>query len=192
MDHIKARAPQNSEFHSHEHPTSHGGRVPYLPRHHTPEELIHERKKYTETDFKDLIRKLNLKVTQQRLLILQCLVRSGKHVTAQELFDMVSKEDHGVGFATVYRFLKSLTDNRYATEVRVGNMPSRYELTPPTHHDHLTCTKCGMICEFENEAIEKLQKKVADHFGFILEHHVLELYGICPKCQTSDSLNPSS
>ncbi|OFZ31762.1 MAG: transcriptional repressor [Bdellovibrionales bacterium RIFCSPHIGHO2_01_FULL_40_29] len=139
-------------------------------------------------DFKKIIRAMGLKITEQRMLILRCLhdaeVQSGeRHVTAQELFEKVAAVDSSVGFATVYRFLRNLAEKKFVTEVRMGGQSSRYELTTQHHHDHLTCTSCGKICEFENPKIEKLQSQVADHFGFILTSHILELYGLCPSCQ---------
>jgi Fur family ferric uptake transcriptional regulator len=69
----------------------------------------------------------------------------------------------------------------------MGGLPARYELTPKSHHDHLTCINCGKICEFENSAIEQLQEKVAKQFGFQLTSHVLELYGVCADCQKNKS-----
>jgi Fur family ferric uptake transcriptional regulator len=154
-----------------------------LPKQQAEEDLIISRDKYSEADFKKMIRQMNLKVTDQRLLIMSALVSHSKHITAQELFEAVHEKDKSIGFATVYRFLLALTENKLATKVRMGSLPARYEIAPNSHHDHLTCTSCGLICEFENASIEKLQVKVADHFGFVLEHHVLELYGICPQCQ---------
>ncbi len=139
-------------------------------------------------DFKNLIRQMGLKVTDQRLVILGCLYESQKnynerHITAQGLFDRCFKKDKSIGFATVYRFLRDLTTHQIASEVRMGGQPSRYELTTREHHDHLTCTQCGKIQEFENEKIEKLQQQVALQFGFKLTSHVLELYGLCQSCQ---------
>lgn len=139
---------------------------------------------WSEEDFKKIIRKMNLKVTPQRLVILKVLHGNRKHITAQELFEKVQKENEDIGFATVYRFLKDLAGVKSVTEVRMGGMPARYELTPKKHHDHMTCTECGRIVEFENKSIESLQEKVAHQYGFKLTHHVLELYGICPACQT--------
>lgn len=150
---------------------------------------VKKQERYKTEDFKKIIRSMGLKVTAQRLLIISllhdCESKSGeRHVTAQELFEKVSKNDTKIGFATVYRFLRDLADKSVVTEVRMGGQPSRYELSSREHHDHLTCTKCGRICEFENKKIENLQIQVAEYFGFKLLNHVLELYGICPSCQT--------
>lgn len=141
------------------------------------------RTKKTPVPSKKIIRDLGLKVTQQRLDILD-VVRSGpNHFTAQDVFETVVRRNPDIGFATVYRFLRTLTENAYVTEVRMGGMPARYEWAIKDHHDHLTCTSCGKIVEFENEEIERLQEKVALRFGFLLTSHVLELYGVCPECR---------
>ncbi len=162
--------------------------VPELPRQKDDDVLIIDQS-YEEEDFKRVIRALHLKVTHQRMAILKTLHAGRRHVTAQELFEMLSKNFPEIGFATVYRFLRALSDASFVTEIRMGGLPARYELTPQSHHDHLTCTKCGKICEFENKAIESLQEKVAYQFGFLLTHHILELYGVCPSCQVKKLVN---
>lgn len=132
---------------------------------------------------KKIIRDLGLKVTQQRLDILEVVRGGPNHFTAQDVFETVIKRNPEIGFATVYRFLRTLTENSYVTEVRMGGMPARYEWALKDHHDHLTCTSCSKIVEFENDEIERLQEKVALRFGFLLTSHVLELYGVCPECR---------
>lgn len=156
--------------------------VPFLPRQKDEDIIVYE-DKYSEAELKRIIRALNLKVTTQRMAILETLHDGRRHITAQELYEKLNTSHPEIGFATVYRFLRSLTEGNFVTEVRMGGLPARYELTPKGHHDHLTCVKCGKICEFENRAIENLQEKIANQFGFTLTHHVLELYGICPSCQ---------
>lgn len=156
--------------------------VPFLPRQHDEDIIMHDND-LGEEELKRIIRAMNLKVTEQRLAILKYLHEGRRHVTAQELYEKINKTHPEIGFATVYRFLRTLSDGSFVTEVRMGGMPARYELAPKDHHDHLTCVKCGKICEFENRAIESLQEKVAHQFGFKLTHHILELYGVCPKCQ---------
>lgn len=161
--------------------------TPVLPQHVEVQSTITA--VYNQNDdFKKMIRSMGLKVTDQRLIILACLYDnqssySERHVTAQALFEKCHKKDSSIGFATVYRFLRELTENKLVTEVRMGGQPSRYELTTKEHHDHLTCTSCGNISEFENEKIEKLQQQVAAQFGFKLTGHILELYGLCQNCQ---------
>ncbi len=160
------------------------GEVPVLPRFSDDDGTVfHEER--DDGEFKQIIRQLNLKVTHQRLAILKTLHDGGRHITAQELFEKVSIKYPEIGFATVYRFLRSLTDGQFVTEVRMGGLPARYELTPKGHHDHLTCVKCGKIVEFENKTIESLQEKVAQKFGFTLTHHILELYGVCTPCSAA-------
>ncbi|MEZ4871211.1 MAG: Fur family transcriptional regulator [Bdellovibrionales bacterium] len=164
-----------------------GGETPQLAIGSQPnepaivEELV-QREALSQIDFKRIIREMGLKVTQQRLAILKALSQGRAHVTAQEVYEMVHAEYSDIGFATVYRFLRKLTETGYVTEVRMGGLPARYELTPRRHHDHITCVDCGKIVEFENSEIERLQREVAEKHGFILKNHVLELYGHCQQC----------
>lgn len=148
-----------------------------------PEKLI-KRDPVDPGMFKRMIRQMGLKVTQQRLAILESLSKGRAHVTAQEVFEIVNAQYPEIGFATVYRFLRKMAEQSMVTEVRMGGLPARYELTPRRHHDHLTCVQCGQIVEFENAVIETLQEQVARAHNFRLTHHVLELYGLCPRCQT--------
>lgn len=156
--------------------------VPLLP---DPKTSI--RPKRQATPSKKIIRDLGLKVTSQRLDILETVRGGPRHFTAQDVFETVSKHNSEIGFATVYRFLRTLTDHAFVTEVRMGGMPARYEWAAKEHHDHLTCTACGKIVEFENSEIERLQEKVALQFGFLLTSHLLELYGLCPQCRKLES-----
>lgn len=147
-----------------------------------PEKLI-RREPVDPATFKRMIRQMGLKVTQQRIAILETLSGGRAHVTAQEVFEIVNAKYPEIGFATVYRFLRKMNEQKMVSEVRMGGLPARYELTPRRHHDHLTCTQCGQIVEFENQQIESLQDQVAREHNFRLTHHVLELYGVCPRCQ---------
>ncbi len=149
----------------------------------TEKEVLMRRERMSHVELKRILRDMGLKVTGPRLAILQSLGRGRAHVTAQEVFEKVKTKENDIGFATVYRFLRFLTEKGFVTEVRMGGLPARYELTPRAHHDHLTCTVCGKIVEFENHDIEDLQLLVARNNGFQLTGHVLELYGVCPPCQ---------
>ncbi len=163
--------------------------MPHIPQLPDPNQISSKqsgRVRRPSTPSKQIIRELGLKVTTQRLDILEIVRKGPRHFMAQEVFEAVSKRNSEIGFATVYRFLRTLADNKYVTEVRMGGMPARYEWAAKDHHDHLSCSNCGRIVEFENPAIERLQEKVALQFGFTLTSHILELYGICPSCQAGN------
>ena len=155
------------------------------------EERLVQRPDIDEDGLKRIIREMGLKVTYQRLAILKSLNEGRAHVTAQEVFDHVNRIHPEIGFATVYRFLRKMTESNLVSEVRMGGLPARYELAAQRHHDHLTCVKCQAIVEFENQQIESLQVAVARENGFYLTGHVLELYGICSKCQTEGARGSS-
>lgn len=127
-----------------------------------------------------------LKSTSQRELIVEEFLRCEAHVSVEELHAAVRRRNPKIGYATVYRTLKLLAEAGLAAARQFGDGQTRYELEGPDspHHDHLICMQCGLILEFENDEIEKLQDTVADRLGgFKIVQHKLELYGLCPKAQ---------
>ena len=138
---------------------------------------------------KKIIRSIGVKVTDQRMAILEEILVGADHVTAQEVFENVRTKSPDVGFATVYRFLRTLTDHKILSEVRMQGLPARYEWASKEHHDHITCTGCGKINEFESDEIEQLQVLIAKKLGYEMTHHILELYGECSDCQKAHKSN---
>jgi Fur family transcriptional regulator, ferric uptake regulator len=125
-----------------------------------------------------------LRSTTQRDKILRIFVDAGKHLSAEELYLHVKEAHSGIGYATVYRTLKLLAEAGLADERRFEDGFTRYEFKAAgNHHDHLICTQCGTILEFENKRIEVLQQDVARKNRFMVQNHKLELYGICARCQ---------
>jgi Fur family transcriptional regulator, ferric uptake regulator len=125
-----------------------------------------------------------LKSTTQRDSILDIFIKAGEHLSAEELYARVKKVHPGIGYATVYRTLKLFAEAGLAQERRFEDGFTRYEHTESdTHHDHLICTQCGTIIEFENERIEALQQDVARKNRFKVRNHKLEIYGLCSACQ---------
>lgn len=132
--------------------------------------------------------KKGLRSTDQRKLIVEKFFESANHVSIEELLSEVRAEDPRVGYATVYRTLKLLTECGVAFERRFGDGLTRYELADEeSHHDHLICVECQNIIEFEEPRIEKIQEEVAEHHGFRLLSHKHEMYGICKSCQTKST-----
>ena len=134
--------------------------------------------------FHDFITRKGLKSTRQRDIILDCFVSSERHMSIEELYLKLRTKHPGIGYATVYRTLKLFAEAGIANEIQFGDGQTRYEhVNEGEHHDHLVCTHCGDITEFENETIEKLQDEVAASHGFLIETHKLELYGQCARCR---------
>jgi len=125
-----------------------------------------------------------LKSTRQRSLIVETFFESGGHQTVEELWSRVRKADARVSVATVYRTMKLLSESGLAHARNFGDGQTRYEAAVGReHHDHLICTRCQKIIEFENDRIEQLQEHVARRHGFKVTSHKMELYGLCRDCQ---------
>ncbi|MEW5852978.1 MAG: transcriptional repressor [Myxococcota bacterium] len=125
-----------------------------------------------------------LKSTAQRDIIIDTFFNAKDHLAVGDLHREVQKQNPRIGYATVYRTLKMLKECGLAAERHFGDGQTRYEPNElDNHHDHLICRVCGLIVEFENEEIERLQKVVASSYGFVVDTHRHELYGLCSKCQ---------
>ena len=123
-----------------------------------------------------------LKQTRQRNLIVDTFFAAGGHLNVEELLTRVREQDSRISAATVYRTMKLLTECGLAQPRHFGDGQTRYE-TAGDHHDHVICTSCSLIVEFENEEIEELQMAVAKKHGFQVSHHKMELYGLCSRCR---------
>ena len=129
-----------------------------------------------------------LKATRQRDLIVDTFFSTDGHLSVDELLEKAKSRDSTLGAATVYRTMKILTDAGLASARHFEGGQTRYEAALDRHHhDHLICTSCGSIVEFENERIEELQDRVASEHDFTVTHHKMELYGLCKECRTKDA-----
>ena len=127
-----------------------------------------------------------LKQSRQRTLIVETFYAMGGHVPVERLVSEVRRQEPRVSVATVYRTMKLLAECGLAMPRQFGEAQTLYEpVGGRGHHDHLICTICGRIVEFENERIEALQRRVARTHGFEVESHKLELYGRCAGCRAA-------
>lgn len=132
---------------------------------------------------RDHVQRHGLKSSTRRDLILETLTEMRRHVTADELLRSVRARDPRVGAATVYRTLRILQDSGIVAERQFQGGATQYELVDETHHDHLICTQCKTIIEFEDEQIEAHQERIAAAHGFELHSHRHEMYGLCSRCR---------
>jgi Fur family ferric uptake transcriptional regulator len=134
--------------------------------------------------FKDHLRRQGLKSTSQRDDIARVFFESERHISVEELYNAVKQINSKIGYATVYRTMKLLTECGLASERHFRDGEARYEVAAEgRHHDHLICEQCGKIVEFEDGRIDALQAEIARRHGFRFTGSKMELYGLCRDCQ---------
>ena len=131
-----------------------------------------------ETRLEQMCAERGMKMTEQRRVIARVLAEASDHPDVEELYQRSSEIDSKISIATVYRTVRLFEETGLLDRLDFGDGRARYEEASGEHHDHLINVKTGEIIEFQNEAIEALQEKVAEEFGFKLVGHRLELFGV--------------
>lgn len=135
--------------------------------------------------FDEFIRSKGLRHTSQRDNVLKVFLETEKHVSVDELYHLVRKQYPGIGYTTVYRTMRLLSDCGLCRGVDLGDGILKFEHEyGHTHHDHLICTECDGLIEVLDPEIEKLQEAMARKHSFTPLRHKLEIFGICKKCSS--------
>jgi len=125
--------------------------------------------------------KKGMRMTQQRSLILDYLLKANHHVGMDEIYQAL--KGRGVGKVTVFRALKMLEESELVDRVTSSDGKPRFEVKyERPHHDHLICVECGSIREVQWPQIEKIQEKKCKELGFTPVFHRHEIFGRCPAC----------
>ena len=121
-----------------------------------------------------------LRYTRQRRAIAEAFYASGEHLSLNQVLELAREQQPSIGFATVYRTMKLLAESGLAVEHKFDDDHARYEPAHDgDHHDHLICTRCGHIIEFEDDEIEERQEAIARRYGVRVASHRHEIYGEC-------------
>ena len=126
--------------------------------------------------------KNHLKRSEQREVILDTFLRSDRHLSVDDLLQMVQKRRPDIGRTTVYRTLKLLQSAGLAQELALDGQRKFERDYKREHHDHFICKSCGAIFEFTSAEIERLQDEIAADIGFTIEGHRHQIYGSCHNC----------
>jgi Fur family ferric uptake transcriptional regulator len=130
------------------------------------------------------LRRAGLKTTLPRLKILGIMEgASDQHFTAEDVYRKLLELGEEIGLATVYRVLTQFEAAGLVNRHNFEGGRSVFELNDGGHHDHMVCVKCGAVLEFMDTKIEERQKQVAVENNFLLQDHLLYMYGICSTCQ---------
>jgi len=136
-----------------------------------------------EAIFHDHLRRVGLKHTGQRDAILRAFLDTRDHLSTDELYRLVRKKDERIGFTTVYRTLKLLSECGLASEVAFNDGVARYEHQyNRRNHHHMVCTECGGSVEFFSNDIERIEHEIGRKHKYVTSRHTFQIYGVCENC----------
>jgi Fur family transcriptional regulator, ferric uptake regulator len=128
---------------------------------------------------------MNLKpgrrLTNQRRIILEELVKLTCHPTADELHQLVRRRLPKISIATVYRNLEILSDEGLVLKMDVSGTQRRFDGTT-TDHYHIRCMKCGRLDDVKMEPVRAIEETARESCGYEVVAHRVEFVGICPVC----------
>lgn len=130
----------------------------------------------------DSLKQKNIRITPQRIAILEVLIQSKNHPTAEEVYKQIEVDFPGISVATVYNNLRLFTDLGFVTEMSYGDSASRFDFTTESHY-HAICSKCGKITDFHYPNLDDIEIAASRLTGYKIDSHRLEVYGLCPACQ---------
>lgn len=133
-----------------------------------------------------ILRRAELKLTPQRLMVLTALRHSDGHMTASDIYAQVKAAYPYVDISTVYRTLNALKGMRLVTETDMGSGDLSYEWAPERPHHHLICTACHHVVELDHTYLERLGAEVERDLGFSAELHHFAIFGRCGACRTAE------
>ena len=147
----------------------------------------------SQEEFKKLLKEKGLKVTNQRLLVLEVLAdHRDTHMTAEDIYDLVKEDYPEIGLATIYRTLQLLLNMQLVDRVNLDDGCIRYEIGGlfdgefRHHHHHLICKTCGKVLPFRHDLLDDLERQIEEETGFHVLDHELKFYGQCKECLKKD------
>lgn len=139
------------------------------------------------TDSTQLLRRHRLRVTQQRLALLEALRHSGEHATAVDLLDQARSDVAELDASTVYRTLGQLRDLGLVSQTDLGTGERTYHWRGDTPHHHLVCTECGAIAQLPHDLLRSVANRLRRDFGFQAEIDHWAVYGRCRECAAAQA-----
>ena len=138
--------------------------------------------------FVDYIREHGMRVTPERMALLDEIYRQHGHIDADDLLEGVRSAGHPVSRATVYRTLDLLVDCGLVQRQRLGRNRFLYEhVHPGQRHDHLACRTCGRVVEFVSPGIQAMLTEICRAHGFDKDDRQLQIVGVCTACATREA-----
>ena len=145
----------------------------------------------SKENFKKMLKEKGLKVTNQRLLVLEVLAdHRDKHMTAEDIYELVKEDYPEIGLATIYRTVQLLREMQLVDRINLDDGCLRYEMSylfvgeKKHHHHHMICKTFWKVVPFEEDLLDELERLVEQETGFRVSDHELKFYGQCEECLT--------
>lgn len=123
-----------------------------------------------------------LRMTPQRLAILDAVRSSHDHPRAADIYERVRSVLPGIAFGTVYNALHALADQGIILQLSFGDHASRFD-GRVDRHDHALCTRCGDLVDAVAPPPPSIVQKAAAEIGFAIHDYHTQLLGVCARCQ---------
>jgi Fur family ferric uptake transcriptional regulator len=136
------------------------------------------------------LRRLGVRVTPQRLFVLEALELNSGHMTAEEIMQWASRRYPALNLATVYRSLDLLIEVGLVAQTDLGGGAASYELVGDSPHHHLACERCGAVIEMDEALLEGLRAEALRVYGFHAHPRHLAIYGVCRACWEAGDVTP--
>lgn len=132
-------------------------------------------------DALDTLKQHGVRITPQRNAILEYLITSKSHPTADEIYRSLASTFPNISVATVYNNLRVFRKIELVKELNYGDASSRFDFATHDHY-HVICEDCGTIVDFQYPGLEEVEQLASHITGFKINSHRLEVYGVCPTC----------
>ncbi|WP_425807021.1 Fur family transcriptional regulator [Desulfitobacterium sp. Sab5] len=133
------------------------------------------------------LKEKGVRFTPQRQAILEYLLGTDTHPTAEDIYNHVKAKFPGVSLGTIYNTLNMLKEHGHILELSYGDMSSRFDGNPVNHY-HVVCTECGKVVDYHRPLIS-MEDEVSEKTGFRVMGHRMEFYGVCPECQKAMAIH---
>lgn len=147
-------------------------------------------KKLLEKIKKNLKEK-DYKVTPQREKILRVIIKNQyKHLTCEEIYELIRKDYPEIGLATVYRTMQLLEKNKIVCKFDLDEDGIRYEFMEPDNehqHPHFICKECGKVYPVKDVMLDLVKSEIGKKYSFKIINYSLKLYGVCENCNKQPS-----
>ncbi|MFT8872209.1 MAG: peroxide-responsive transcriptional repressor PerR [Sporolactobacillus sp.] len=138
----------------------------------------------------ELLKNSGIRITPQRHAVLEYLILSHTHPTADEIYKALEGRFSNMSVATVYNNLRMFKKTGMVKELTYGDASSRFDFSTKPHY-HVICKQCGKIVDFFYPGLDEVEDLAAKVTGFVVSSHRLEVYGLCPACQKANVHHPS-